>query len=488
MKRLSMSLAVLFLLSILFTSCSGSPADTVATQLYTTAAVTAQSTQAKLVPVLPERDFGGAQIGFLVREYDPNGYWGSQEIFSAEENGEPINDAVYRRNRYVEDQYNVKIAETRTNDVFGNAKKAILSGDTAYDMVLTDFSSAASLASQGLLQDLSSLPYLDLGRPWYDQRANEQMSIYGKLFMTVGELNILDNDATWVVMFNKKVAKDNGIENLYQLVYDEEWTLDKFNEVIHKVSKDINGDSVYDENDQMGLLTDDGFMTMVFYNMGIYCAQKDKDDVPYLSLNDTRTPEILSKIYEIINDKTATINANKLTHIKNPWTDGVNKMFQENRGLFYCISLTVMHKLRNMESDFGVLPYPKYDGQSEYHHTVQPSTATCFIVPISTADTERTAIILEALSAESMYTLTPAYYDITITNKLIRDEDSAYMLDIIFSTRQYDLGFIFNWGNIGYLSASLKYDASTFVSKYEANEEKYKAQMEKTLEEFRNIA
>ena len=40
----------------------------------------------------------------------------------------------------------------------------------------------------------------------------------------------------------------------------------------------------------------------------------------------------------------------------------------------------------------------------------------------------------------------PAYYDVALTGKHIRDEDSAEMLDIILDGRVFDLGYIYNVG------------------------------------------
>ena len=73
----------------------------------------------------------------------------------------------------------------------------------------------------------------------------------------------------------------------------------------------------------------------------------------------------------------------------------------------------------------------------------------------SASDPERTGIIIEALSAESMYTLTPAYYDITLKTKLSRDEESAAMLDLIFENRVFDIGAMYNWGNVYQLTLDL---------------------------------
>ena len=59
-------------------------------------------------------------------------------------------------------------------------------------------------------------------------------------------------------------------------------------------------------------------------------------------------------------------------------------------------------------------------------------------VPKTNSDLERTGIILEALARESSDTVIPAYYDVTLKNKLLRDDDSVKMLDIIFGNRKLD--------------------------------------------------
>ena len=60
---------------------------------------------------------------------------------------------------------------------------------------------------------------------------------------------------------------------------------------------------------------------------------------------------------------------------------------------------------------------------------------------------ERTSVILEALAAESKYTVIPEFYDVYVKTRNTRDEDAKAMLDLIFSTRVYDLGEFFQFGS-----------------------------------------
>jgi len=439
---------------------------------------------------LPERDFNGYDFTFLVREFNSGGYWGAIDIYSEEETGEPINDAVFRRNRIVEDRYNISISEVRVADIVGMARRTVLANTHEFDAFMPNFNDGATFATQGLLMDVrSQLPYLQLDQIWWDQRANQMMSIGNRQFILVGDMTLMANCATWVIMFNKVVVEDYDLGNLYNHVKEDNWTFDTFFGLVRQVSRDLDGSGRSNEYSQLGLLTDSGARTILIYNTGEMVARKDENDMPYLALNTERAINAAQKVFEVISDRTISINAHTdLGHIDDPWTNGVNRMFQENRGLFYMISLTVMHRMRAMDSDFGVMPSPKLDrSQTEYFHTVQPSTTNSVVLPVTTPDPEMASIILEDINFESRDTVRHAYFDITVTNKMIRDEESAEMLDLIFSTRIYDLGFIFNWGGMGYLLETVYPDAGRFISRYEAAEPRALTAMERTIDEFNKI-
>ena len=107
------------------------------------------------------------------------------------------------------------------------------------------------------------------------------------------------------------------------------------------------------------------------------------------------------------------------------------------------------------------------------------------MIPITVTDFERTGIIIEALSAESMYVLTPAYYEISLKTKYSRDNESQEMLDIIFASTVFDLGNIFDWGGVYSLPGTLTENSSTdFSSRYKKIEKSAIKNMEKTIEQY----
>jgi hypothetical protein len=95
--------------------------------------------------------------------------------------------------------------------------------------------------------------------------------------------------------------------------------------------------------------------------------------------------------------------------------------------------------LRAMETDFGIIPTPKYDEYQENYFTFVEMSSSMVSVPV-TADLNFTGHIAEALAYESVSTVTPAFYDLTLQTKTARDDESEAMLDIIFNNKIFDLG------------------------------------------------
>ena len=67
-------------------------------------------------------------------------------------------------------------------------------------------------------------------------------------------------------------------------------------------------------------------------------------------------------------------------------------------------------------------------------------------------------MILEAMAAESQYTLIPEYIELSLKTKYARDEQSADMLDIIINNRIFDPMTIYNFG--GYADTFQGYGAN----------------------------
>jgi len=436
-----------------------------------------ETADGKIFPDIPEADYGGHEfkillaLNFVSEDY----FW--NDFDAEEENGDVINDAVYRRNIYVEDKFNVKISTVRKSildmvEVEGlkSIRIAVQAGDYAYDAALLSTYSACPLAMEGLLMDLNSMSPLDLSKPWWDAKANEDLMIKGKMFYTAGDISNMAGNATNAILFNKKLVQEFGLEDPYPLVKEGGWTFDKLVEMASPVSADLNGDGRYNFDDRYGALIWDNSLMAMVNAVGEQCAKINAGGEIVLTFNSERTLSIFDKFTDFLFDKTKALG-----YQRQDWA-GVraNQMFENNQALFYLKMIDEVPHLRAMEVDFGILPYPKFDeSQKNYYNTVDVWHTGFICAPILQEDVSRTGAILEALAAESRYTLRPAYYDLALKSKHARDDESQEMLDIIFSTRNYDVGWMYQIG--GYVEELLNLFRNykkEFTSMYEKYEPK----------------
>lgn len=94
-----------------------------------------------------------------------------------------------------------------------------------------------------------------------------------------------------------------------------------------------------------------------------------------------------------------------------------------------------------MTDDYGIIPTPKLDEKQENYVTY--NLGTYYMAILKTAkDPEMSAVMLEALNAESYKSVVGAYFDTALKGKYSRDEKTAEMLDLILSNAFFDFTFV----------------------------------------------
>jgi hypothetical protein len=412
-------------------------------------------------------------------------YWNTVDVYAEAETGEPINDAVYRRNRIIEEKFNISIAEIQLEDVLSYVQKIIQSGSDDFDAFYPTMNNAATLIQKGLIANLYDVPHLRFDKPWWDKVANDSMTISKKLYGAAGNITTMTNDATWCIMFNKDLNRDYGLEDPYKQVKEGKWTLDALHSNCREVTKDLNGDGILTPEDQWGAVNQHECAYCLFAASGQKVVEKTADDLPAIALDSDKSVSVLTKVIEFLSDEYAQVKADDYNgKYTNVWDEVNIKSFNESRALYYISPIESVKFMRNMEANFGILPLPKYEeGQENYYNAFQYGNATVMCVPISASDLERTGAILEAWAAESVDTLTKAYYEINLKGKYSRDDESQEMLDLIFSTRVIDQGIFFNWsGMLDFFVGFSQKKTMDFASQYEKMEPKWITAMEKTLQ------
>ncbi len=267
----------------------------------------------------------------------------------------------------------------------------------------------------------------------------------GKLFGVASDITFQDKLSTYVTFFNHQLAEDYGLGNLYSLVENNEWTLDKLLELGENASHDIDNNGIYDDRDSYGLSCQNDGVYILLHAANLRICKQDSDGNIVFALTEEKAVNTLQKIYSVVLDGRRYFNRQTFNKTLK---EAVN-MFNENRTLFLIRPIQSLFLMRNMQSDFGILPLPKLDiNQSSYGSAVNPYSATITCIPISVVDAERSAEILQYLAYESHYTVIGPLYETVLGSKLIRDESSVKMLDITFGSSIYDIGLIWDFAGI----------------------------------------
>ena len=494
MKRtVSLILTAALLSCSLYTCGSESDADATQETAAQTAAepVTEQTTEEAEIELTP-RDFGGIDFTFLGVDPQSRQDWTVNtysETVAAEESGEPITDAIYRRNLRLEEFYNIHIKEESTSreDVGKTALKVIMAGDDAYQVVnLTGISASSLLNSPDALYDLYDISTLDFSNSWWDSNSVETFTINGKLYNAVGDMNLRSFFASVVLMMNKQMIETHDLEDPFTLVKEGTWTVDKLLSLAAAVSSDIDGDGKLGLADNVGFFGESTTGHWALNSMGINTVT-NIDGIPTITLYSERAVDALAKYVELLRSGEYAIYASDISSqypTENIWYSRMMPMLMNDQLLFYNHYLGSALDLRNMQSDFGIIPLPKYDeSQETYYTATHPCYVSFMTIPATNADPEGTGLLMEAMNKLSSAYVVPAVYETTLVGKVIRDTESEEMLDIIFANRVYDIGYIFDWGGVSSFAPNLVSKNSTdFVSAYEKQEAKIQKAIDKYME------
>ena len=450
---------------------------------------TSETTPVSEVPVisddLPDADYGGYTVRVLMRNSTYPDWIG--DMFSEAEDGDVLNDAIYRRNRAVCERFNVEfeLIKSSNNNYETDAVSSIVAGDDAYDIIVPHARAAFVYAEQGLCLDWKTqLTYVDLDKPWWDQDAKKSFDINGKLFTMIGDISYQALAQTDCMMFNKKLFDKYNEEYPYQKVLDNKWTFDEFSRIALLCSDDLNGDGVIEPDKDLY-----GYATYIWVGPmqaltagGGRIVTADKDGGLALTINSERNVSIYEDYFALLANKNCYLELNRDS---NQSVYDRKKVFSEGRALMMDGNLNDISYLRDMKDDFGIVPWPKYDTTCEKYYTNVDSGTNLFLVPITNPDPERISVILEALCAEGYRSVIPAYYEVALQKKYTRDDLSAQMLDIIKDGRVFDIGYYYCGGTFGSAGYNLANSTDrSFSSYYAKNEKSVNAELGKKLEKY----
>ena len=463
--RILAALLILSFVMLPFVSCSsgtenasgdGDAADNAQNSAEVSAdpeADAAPAEEERIKPNIPETaDYGGDDIYFVVWELDS---WADtvrqyRDIYAEGLTGEAINDAVFNRNTLIETNYNVKITQERMpiGAIDGAISKAVASGDATYDVVYPRLFEAAGMYQKNYFHNLLKVPHIDFDMPWWDSNCADSLSCMGILLCAATSINVNDKDATVAVAFSKGEAEKNQIEDLYSAVREGTWTLDKISAISEAVYRDEDGDGQITVDDFYGILGANDVMTAFWHGGGGLLCSKNEEGAFAFTFGTERDIDVALKVVNLMQQEWF-MNHHMISNTDDAY---YTQLFETGHGMFFWMRLDEVTNMRNGDCDFGILPTPKYEeAQEKYYSFVSQHTTGLMSIPITIAgeQLDELGLILEAMAAESHYTLIPEYIEMSLKTKHARDQESGEMLDIIISNRIFDPMTIYNFSSYG---------------------------------------
>ena len=465
MKRIFSVLLALLLLSLSLLSCA-QPGDTdngETTPADTTAAVgdvggdvtgpngdetTADDTHVSLDPLPEDLRFDGEVIRVISQERD----WVRDEVTVDDQNGEPVNDAVYNRQMAVENRLGVKITNFKTGGsdqwaVPNLLVNLVLAGTDDYDLVFNSTYTLIAKTTEGIYHNLYDVPNLDLENEWWAQYYNKQVSIGNAQYICVGDANVSLKRMTFVTMFNQAVFDQYGVGDIYQVVRDGKWTIDYQTQLISDMYRDLNGNNTRDEADFFGFVTNANIIGVDPYFASC--------ELPILSKNADNTYEYTFTGERIVNAATAVCNliwgndgAWSFAHTAgDAEQDQIADCFAEGNAAMVTLRLLNASNasVRNMKDKYGILPIPKLEESQQTYFSHAHDQFCSIAVPLTVKDDKLEAVgaALEYFADNSREIVTPAYYEVTLKSKYVADEESGEMLDLIFANMNVNAGNLY---------------------------------------------
>ncbi len=403
-------------------------------------AVETESVETELQPNLPAIDRGGEDFHiFLWSEYQ-------DDFIQEEQTGEPMDDAVYNRNLSIEEKFNLKLqyASQSGNPSgwgtwYGVVEASIMAGDNSIQTAGGYAYRLNATSLNGNFTDLMALENLDFTMPWWAQDLLETSTIGNHIYVAMGYTSPSYAQFAKCIFFNKKLAEDIALPDLYDMVDNREWTFDKLKEYASMASVDLDGDGKMKIGDQFGYITDDYYsVDALMISFDVPLTTYDSDGMPILPVVNERLVSVAEKVHDFF------FNSGSVYYGNNQLSD----TFKGDLALFYATILKDAAATREMESDFGIIPVPLWDEtQADYCvHNVCLDAGTAFVIPISVSEPELSAAVLEEMAYEGHRDMLPLFQEVVLKGKYARDQRSADMIELILHNIRFDFTTFYSYG------------------------------------------
>ena len=488
MKRVLIFLLTLILVAGCFSACNNGKGPGDGAKQVTTSPADAEAP-------LPVADYTGKTFTVLSRNQESY----KEEWIADGSTTETIGRAVFARNSAVEERYNVYLDfesglvdtnDTLASNFIGKVDKMILAGENTYQLAAGYSYVLSVVSTRGNYLDWYTMPNVKLDRDWWDGEFLDYASYKGCSYIASGPLSLSAMKGSACLYFDMDAVEADipgGVAQLFGEVRDGTWTIDRLMAYAKDCSSNVEGDAssrVY------------GFATNRNANIDAFVYAFDMGFTAY---DEYGTPKIRSinasnpivDAYEKMKNFIATDFCWYVDTGDPEYSDNGADWLIAHKTVFTAGILQNAATLRtgNVDINYGILPYPKWDADQSDYLTYKTHSHTDFAIPRTVRDAgedEFVGTIVEALAYYSNLYVKDALYNVVLKYRDARDADSSYCVDLILGGGRYDFAniYAYAWGDqqgpAHLFRQALKYNTSSIVSAYKAEKERY----DKVLDDF----
>ena len=354
-------------------------------------------------------------------------------LYAEKDSTDKVESGAFRRNQTIQELFGVKISikacngDTKTDDWV-----TALSVTNGYDLAVPDY--WWLLEQQGLFLNLYAREELAFNQDYWYSNWNDNVTVNNKLYTVAGDasLEVLENIG--IVFFNKDMTESVGLD-MYKIVDDKEWTVDKMMEI---------GINFTDPNTgAYGAIYDVHSLRSQLFSAGLRLTEiKDNGTIDLIAQSRSLNLDIQTKVKELIHDETTYYFGSNST-ARNKVAEKA-KMLNERKAAFFASCMYNGTAVKNTGVNYGVIPFPMYEADGDYISTSYG--VSTFAIPKTAGDYHFSAVILDALNYYSWNTVVTNFYDTTMKAQIADSANDARMMDIARDSLYFDFAWMLDEG------------------------------------------
>jgi len=487
-KRIMAAALAAALLIGTMTACGDTDTEQLGTQdtaaKDTTAGISAEPS---IYDVLQAQDYGGYEFRIL----NTTSNFAYTNIGEYGQTGEKLDDTIFERNNAAAEALNIQFSIESLKYSTSNSliQNVCLAGEDAYDIYTQSIDQIVIHAMNGYVVDASEIDTLSFEHPWWNRVAIDSVMLGDSIYVFFGDLHLGFHESFTGVVFNKAILNELDLEDPYQMVHENRWTLDAMIEMMMEAKSDMDGDGKWTVNDRYPFTMYESNASIGFVVTGTSdIIPRGADNLPVWNGLDEQIVDIYNKVAGTLFADMKNNAAYAAGEVAGSTLSKYVAMMATGKTLFLITQLGVLKLLRDMEYEIGIVPMPKYDAEQENYRSNIFYGANGLAVPITNSDLDRTGVVLEHMAAYSHETVRDVYFNETLDFKYIQDEDGHEMLDLILANGYLNLSCVYGWGGLSALiMKNMNAGKTDILSKVESVSSKVESDIAATLEAFREV-